>query len=63
MDIKSLEILIIHGLKMEDELLGLFRKERQTAKLQYEEKKKHELDTNRKRLLFEELDRESSEIP
>ncbi|CAG8525464.1 5807_t:CDS:2 [Funneliformis caledonium] len=72
MDMKSLEILIIHGLKMEDELLGLFRKERQTAKLRYEEKKKHELDTisnlawkklcDRYRL-FEELDRESSEIP
>ncbi|CAG8468585.1 16130_t:CDS:2 [Funneliformis caledonium] len=30
MDMKSLEILIIHGLKMEDELLGLFRRKQES---------------------------------
>ncbi|CAG8505503.1 11510_t:CDS:10 [Funneliformis caledonium] len=47
MDMNSLEILIIHGLKMEDELIT-FRNEIHAAKFQYEEKKKHEIDTIKK---------------
>ncbi|CAG8716870.1 11176_t:CDS:2, partial [Funneliformis mosseae] len=47
MDMNSLEILIIYGLKMEDEL-RTFRNEIQVAKIQYEEKKKHEIDTIKK---------------
>ncbi|CAG8647053.1 1585_t:CDS:10, partial [Funneliformis caledonium] len=75
MDMNSLEILVTHGLQMEDELIT-FRNEIQAAKFQYEEKKKHEIDTIKKdcdiisNLAWKKLsdrygllDRKFSEIP
>src|SRR6266496_606279 len=44
MSMKSLEILIKHGLKMEDELLGPLRNAIAVAKLQNERKKDQEKD-------------------
>ncbi|CAG8678561.1 8479_t:CDS:10, partial [Funneliformis mosseae] len=48
MDMKSLEILIIHGLKMVDELLVPYHSEIEAAKLQNEEKKKQKIEIMKK---------------
>ena len=48
MDMKSLEILIKYGLKMEDELLGPLRNAIETAKLQNEKKRDQEKNETNK---------------
>ncbi|POG65607.1 hypothetical protein GLOIN_2v1665293 [Rhizophagus irregularis DAOM 181602=DAOM 197198] len=48
MNMKSLEILIKHGLKMEDELLGPLRNAIAAAKMKYDKKKDQEKDETSK---------------
>ena len=51
MNMKSLEILIKHGLKMEDELLGPLRNAIETAKLQNEKKREKKKEMKQIRIL------------